>query len=155
MSPLTILFTAYDREGLYYSPDTKSPIMKIEPVISATGEQMIDCVRGYCSQIAPYQSYHLYRAIVKQDGEYLTKAEEAFLLNEYTDGQPIPASALYMYGNLIKTDDDLLAIGLLSKPLIRMQGIRMKDDPLTPEEYQPLLADLDRLSILNRQMFSD
>lgn len=105
-----------------------------------TAKEIVDYLNDLLSSIA--QDLRLYRAKVVDCMRALTDTDIRFLLDTRHEDHACPRDMLYVYPFCTMSDDRAADLGLLDTDAVRMTGRRMRDNPLTSDEFQQYLSDL-------------
>ena len=146
MKPNTIVYTCRKRgDDTLYQFHANTLFRRYAPPSSlATGDELIaDINRDISENVS--EDAELYRAIVTYGyGPIATYIPTLYHISRWLVGDnrySRPTCAIYD-GAILLSDSDLVAHRLLDRSAIRMFGRRMRDEPLSPDEFNRYLEDL-------------
>lgn len=149
MKPSTIVYTCRKRmDDTIYQFHANTLYRRYAPPKGiATGEALIaDINRDIRENVS--ENAELYRAIVTYGyGPIATYIPTLYHISRWLVGDnrySRPTCAIYD-GAILLTDSDLVAHRLLDYTAIRMLGRRMRDDPLSSDEFNRYLEDLTHM----------
>lgn len=149
MKPSTIVYTCRKRiDDTIYQFHANTIFRRYAPPSGlATGEALVaDINRDIRENVS--EDAELYRAIVTYGyGPIATYIPALYHISRWLVGDnrySRPTCAIYD-GAILLTDSDLVAHRLLDRSAIRLLGRRMRDEPLSPDEFHRYLEDLTRM----------